>query len=261
MFGANAFGWPYFGQAYAGTTDGTAHTANVDDSVTLSDLLDRTVTSARSVADSVVLTDARTFAFGKLVADTTSLADNIAAVISKIVQINDAIVLADQWSRVLDYGRTQADGLILTDAALDSQGIRLGDVVLLSDSLTRVLGRQVSVADSVVIADSFARLATFVRTPTDQIGVLDEIVSIARALALSDQVNLLDDQDIVNAIITVLLGAVYTGRIGMGWTGGVGDIEHVAPLRGEQDTGHLAVVTAGELADVTTGIHEEDDQE
>ena len=158
----------------------------VADSLALADALTRVATAARSVDDTVALADARAFVFGKALADSVTLADLASPAKSKTVNVDDSIVLADALTRVMAYARTQQDGLNLADATIDAQGLRLGDPLSLADA--RAIARGLALADAIVLADQFSRTVAFVRLIADSLALTDDVATQTSG-AITRQVN------------------------------------------------------------------------
>ena len=237
-----------------------------DDTIVISDTPGRVVTYNRTTTDSVALADSEVEGRGKGVADAVALADSFSRLATYLRSVADAVALTDAISPTKTGAGTVSQSDVVALAVLLSRvsvSLRsVTDSVTVSDSLSKLLSKTVTVSDSVSLSDSFTRVATYVRTPADVVALTDAFVSAhPRTLNISDLVSLTDAQNVFNGVVTVLLDAVHTGHIGMGWTGGVGDNERVPPLKSGGENGHIAPVTGGELALTAAGVHEEDDQE
>jgi hypothetical protein len=240
---------------------------NVDDSITMSDLLSRVMDYGRTQQDGINLADATIDSQGLRLGDTVALSDSLTRVVTMARTLTDSVILADLLTKAegqliadaltladfidpqetagaTNHSRNIDDTLSLADARAFAQGKSVTDTISVSDLFAKLLAHGVNVNDAVALTDGFFRLATYVRTPADSLVLQDELLTaVARILALADLVALTDDPQLVNGILTTLLDPIATGRIGRGWTGG------------------RAVPSIGELALVVTGTHEEDDEE
>ncbi len=161
------------------------------DTLTLSDSFSRLNTSARSVADSVVLADARAISQGKKLADSVVLSDSATPSKGISQALSDSVVLAD--ARTMARGKAVADAIVMADATVDAQGVSIGNSLVVADSLSRVVAAARSVLDTLALSDSLTSAKTIPKAVNDTVTLSDSVLtSKAKTVSPADTVTLSD---------------------------------------------------------------------
>jgi hypothetical protein len=181
----------------------------VDDSVTMSDTLQKfdyeklIAESALSIADAirfdrenaigdtVGLSDAASIGIGKVIAEAAlSLSDFITVETGKGVSPSDTVGLADAIA--FDLGKAVADVVGLSDAISFTFGLTkpVADSVTMSDAVTLDRGMDRQLADTVGLADAIA--LGFGKVVADVVTLADALW-FAREITLADTVSLADN--------------------------------------------------------------------
>lgn len=170
------------------------------DTITLTDARSWVWTILRSLADTITTSDAAAKSVGVPRSDTVTLTDAHTKTVG--ARKDDTITLSDAFSRTWVVARTLADTVALSDAVSKAAGVprtdtitlsdlasptivkllALADTITLTDSPAKRAG--VSRADTLTLSDSFARTWAAVRTLADTLNLSDQIgKAIATALA------------------------------------------------------------------------------
>lgn len=167
MFGANAFGWPYFGEAYAGTAAGSALTLSLADSITATDSATKTVVAAHS--DTLTLTDALMKANVLAKADSATLSDAVAKAIAAAQA--DTLTISDAADLVAAFMLSLDDTVALTDDVsspsfpVPEPLIAVGGHAVVRTTAPVPRRFALALADTVALADAF----TVTRKPDPEI--------------------------------------------------------------------------------------------
>lgn len=151
---ADAETWAHAVAIYKEAAGGTAHTVNVDDTVSIADAIP--LTQGKVIADTVSLADALAFARELGLADTLSLADAVA--LGRGLGLADTVSLADDAVTLLGKQAFIDDTVSLADALAFVRGLGIDDTLSLSDALA--FTRSLVFADTVGIADNASPVLT-----------------------------------------------------------------------------------------------------
>jgi hypothetical protein len=192
---------PKFSASY---TAGEELTLDLSDTVTVSDA--STFSFGKSLADTVTVSDALTRGYGKALGDTTTLSDSLTKEFG-LTPFGDTLTLSD--SLVKSIGKALADGLTLSDSLVksiskglsdtltlfdtwvQSVGKSIADIATLSDDLLRAFGK--SLSDTLSLSDAWSRVVDYVRTWADGFTLSDTFsFSAIWALLMGDTVTLSD---------------------------------------------------------------------
>lgn len=152
--------WTYIATAFrAAAAGGTAHTKNLNDTITLSDTVVKRVVSAK--------------------ADTITLSDAVAKTVG--ITKSDSITLSDAIAKAVAL--TKADSLAMSDVVAKAIGLASADTISLSDNISVILtpgggvAYTLSFEDTITLSDAVAKRMGLGRA--DQINLADDL---ARAL-------------------------------------------------------------------------------
>ena len=161
------------------TVGAISHTQPLADTVTLTDQLRRAQTLARTLADTIVLADARRIAQGQALADAVALSDQLTRIAPRIRTFTDTVLLSDAvlTSKTGAGALNPADLVSLSIRSHASQRMAAcwRTAVALTDA--RALGRGKRVTDQVLLADLLARATGKTRTVNDLIALIDHVVT------------------------------------------------------------------------------------
>jgi len=185
----------------------------ITDDVGLVDGVDRLMTYARILAETLGLSDALWKADAKIVSDDIGISDSVARIQAQARIIADAMGITDDVTRLQVQLRTIADTLDLTDLMTPGQVITFAEAMGISDSITRTQVQIRTVADSLGITDDLTRIAAYVFTQTDDIGIADAMIRVAVKLrTISDDIGMTDARD-VSHIVAGLFKAAWAFMI------------------------------------------------
>lgn len=189
-FQSNAFQNNAFQEATS-----TLYTANVSESLSLSESLAASLILSAAVAESVSLAEAlataRTSTVG--IAESVSIAESLAALLSATVGVSDSLSLSDSVVAALSFSANVSESVSVSEAvsvALAAQ-VGIAESVSLSESLAASTLAVVGISESVTVGESLAAGLMFAAQLADSISVAESLTaSAAVALALGDTLSL-----------------------------------------------------------------------
>lgn len=108
-----------------------------------------------SLSDTITLSDAKVLGIGLVKSDTITLSDAISHAFTKVLA--DIVTLSDAISNAV--GKALADTVNLSDAISNAVGKVVSDTISLSDSLTTSLARFLYLADTITMSDAISFLS------------------------------------------------------------------------------------------------------
>ena len=123
-------------------------------------------------SDSVAIADAVTKAIGQTQSDTIAIADTFSRVVDYIRAESDSIAIADVIAKAVR--QPQSDSIAIADSISKAIGLVKADIQLIYDS--RAMGFYLNVTDVIAIADTFDRVATYTRSLSDTVAIVDSII-------------------------------------------------------------------------------------
>ncbi len=175
-----------------GTGGGTAHTKDLNDSITLTDSEINSIGLAKS--DSIAISDAFLKEFGLNKSDTVSLVDSLE---NKEIGLNksDSTSLTDSLASK-DMGLSKSDTINLSDAVAKVINIAQSDTISLSDNFNSLLILLLALSDTINMADSIAKEAGLAKS--DALTISDAIITKEIGLNKADSISISDSLDSKN---------------------------------------------------------------
>lgn len=149
------------------------------ETIVLVESLASTKTFGRSMADTLVVTDAfsRTVTYGRKPAETCALVDGISTAKTLSRSMADTLVETESITRSMSYGRKPAETCVLTESIARSMtyGRAFGDTCTATDATLRTLMIERSSSDGVGTSESFARSVEYGRKPAENLALIDAL--------------------------------------------------------------------------------------
>jgi hypothetical protein len=165
-------------------------------------------------------TGASVTAWAKSLSDTVAISDSISKGIG--VAKADSVAIADSFARVVEFNRSLSDTVAIADVISKAIEVPLADAVAITEAaLVKDIGKPLS--DQVAITDVFTRVVSFLRLFSDTVTIADSItkavskslsdtLSITDALA-KDMSIALDDQVAITDAISKAFGLTLTDSV------------------------------------------------
>ena len=150
-----------------------------------------------NIADSVGVTDTIAVALGIVVveADTVGVTDDLSLVSQFFRTEADNVTVTDTIAPSISFVRNFADSVGVTDAITTSVGVftTLADTVGVTDAIATIVGNIRLLEDTVGVTDVFSRVGTYIRAFADPVGVTDALATaVGKVVAFADSVSVTD---------------------------------------------------------------------